>query len=142
MKRTNRVRTVDRLLLFRALHWLTSRVPPCCASLVRSIHRLISALLPVGRPFWDEPVSQDIWHPRIYGTPIPYILGYVAPPSDIWYPHTNYPRTFSTPHAFELQLYFNISKSADVLLDHTLAGMVYTLSNHGDSSDTQRGHCR
>ena len=30
---------------------LTSRVPPCCASLVRSIHRLISALLPVGRPF-------------------------------------------------------------------------------------------
>ena len=30
---------------------LTSRVPPCCASLVRSIHRLVSALLPVGRPF-------------------------------------------------------------------------------------------
>ena len=54
-------------------------------------------------------LSQDIWHPRIYGTPIPYILGYVAPPSDIWYPHTNYPRTFSTPHAFELQLYFNIN---------------------------------
>ena len=54
-------------------------------------------------------MSQDIWHPRIYGTPIPYILGYVAPPSDIWYPHTNYPRTFSTPHAFELQLYFNIN---------------------------------
>jgi hypothetical protein len=26
------------------------------------------------------PVSQYIWHPRKFGTPIPYILGYYAPP--------------------------------------------------------------
>jgi len=26
------------------------------------------------------PVSQYIWHPRKFGTPVPYILGYFAPP--------------------------------------------------------------
>ena len=30
---------------------LTSRVPPCCASLVRSTHSLNSAFFPVGMPF-------------------------------------------------------------------------------------------
>ena len=41
------------------------------------------------------PVSQDIWHPRKFGTPIPNILGYSTPTYEIWHPLR--PRNFSTP---------------------------------------------
>ena len=43
----------------------------------------------------DGPVSQDIWHPRKFGTPVPYILGYYAPPWEIWHPFRV--RNYGTP---------------------------------------------
>ena len=40
-------------------------------------------------------VSQEIWHLRKLGTPIPNILGYFAPPMEILYPSNVW--NFNTP---------------------------------------------
>ena len=37
----------------------------------------------------------SIWHPRKFGTPVPYILRYFAPPWDIWHPL--WVRNYGTP---------------------------------------------
>ena len=44
----------------------------------------------------ESPVSQGIWYPRKYGTPVPNSLGYFAPLQDFFVPH-RVPRVNCTP---------------------------------------------